>query len=121
MSISVSPTADFRFAHPARSGATHLRLTKRGRAVLLSLICTPLVIAALAIGINSGGATATNSAAPLKSVTVSSGETLWQLARHVAPNSDPRDVVSDIMNVNQLTTANLYPGERLEIPSQYGH
>ncbi len=118
---SISPTADFGFVRPARSGAARLRLTRRGRGVLLSLVCTPLVVVALVVGINAGGATASSSATPLTSVTVSSGESLWQLAHRIAPNSDPRDVVSDIMSVNQLATSDLFPGERLEIPAQYSH
>jgi LysM repeat protein len=96
-------------------------MTKRGRAVLLSVVCTPLVALALFFGTNAGGATATKSATPLQTVTVSSGETLWHLARHIAPTADPRDVVSDLMDVNQLASADIYAGEQLRIPAQYSH
>jgi hypothetical protein len=101
--------------------AARLRITARGRAVLLTLVATPLVIAALVIGINAGGATATNSATPLKTVSVTSGESLWQLAVALAPNADPRDVIADIMTVNQLTSPDIQSGQRLEIPAQYEH
>ena len=101
--------------------ASHLRMTKRGRGVLLSVLATPLVIAALVFGINAGGATATNSSTPLTRVTVVGGETLWSLARQVAPNADPRDVVADIMSVNRMSSADIQPGEQLAIPAQYSH
>ena len=96
-------------------------MTKRGRAVLLTLIAGPLVVVALALGINAGGATATNSSTPLAKITVVNGETLWAVARQIAPGSDPRDVISDIMSVNRLSTADIYPGEQLSIPAQYSH
>jgi LysM domain len=97
----------------------HLRMTKRGRAVLLSLVATPVVVAALAFGIGAGGATATSSSTPLAKVTVVGGETLWSVAKQIAPNADPRDVISDIMSVNRLGTADIYPGEQLSIPARY--
>ena len=106
------------YATPSRS---HLRMTKRGRAVLLSVVATPVVVAALAFGINAGGAVGTSSSTPLTKITVVGGETLWGVAKQIAPNSDPRDVVSDIMSVNRLSSADIYPGERLAIPAQYNH
>ena len=105
-------------AQPTRA---HLRMTKRGRTVLLTLVAAPLVAAALAFGINAGGATATSSSTPLAKITVVNGETLWGVAKQIAPNSDPRDVVSDLMSVNRLDSADIYPGEQLSIPAQYGH
>jgi ABC-type transport system involved in cytochrome c biogenesis permease component len=110
-----------RVSRPSVSTRSHLRMTKRGRAVLLSIVATPVVIAALLFGINAGGATATNSSTPLARVTVVGGETLWSLAKQVAPNADPRDVVADIMSVNRLTSADIQPGEQLAIPAQYNH
>jgi LysM repeat protein len=106
------------FTAPSHS---HLRMTKRGRAVLLSLVATPVVLAALAFGINAGGAAGSSSATPLAKITVVGGETLWSVAKEIAPNSDPRDVVTDIMSVNRLSSADIYPGERLAIPAQYSH
>ena len=107
------------YSHPVRRA--HLRMTKRGRAVLLTLVATPVVVAALAFGINAGGATATSSATPLAKVTVVGGESLWGLAKQIAPGADPRDVIADIISVNRLDSADIYPGEQLAIPAQYNH
>jgi len=108
-------------AYNAPVRRSHLRMTRRGRAVLLSVVATPLVAAALVLGINAGGATATSSSTPLSTITVVGGETLWGVARQIAPNSDPRDVVADIMSVNRLSSADIHPGERLSVPAQYHH
>jgi LysM repeat protein len=104
-----------------RPASVRLRMTARGRAVLLTLVAAPLVVAALALSLNAGGATATDSAVALKTVTVSSGESLWQVALTVAPNTDPREVIADIMNLNNLTSADVQPGQQLDIPAQYEH
>jgi LysM repeat protein len=103
------------------SQRSHLRMTARGRAVLLTVVAVPLVITALAFGLNAGSATGTSSSTPLQTVTVVGGETLWGLAEQIAPKADPRDVIANIMSVNQLATADIQPGEKLEIPAQYSH
>jgi hypothetical protein len=107
------------YSAPVRD--SHLHMTRRGRTVLLTLIASPLVVVALMFGINAGGATATNSSTPLAKVTVVGGETLWSLAKQIAPTADPRDVVADIMSVNRLSSADIQPGEQLAIPAQYSH
>jgi LysM repeat protein len=105
----------------AASPKSKLRMTKRGRAVLLTLISTPLVIAALAFGLNSGAATGTSTSTPLSKITVVGGETLWGVANQVAPKADPRDVIAAIESVNQLTSPDIRPGQQLSIPAQYSH
>ena len=109
-------------------GTPRLRITRRGYALLTLIVAFPLVIAALGFAVNGGGAAAMDpaSAASLKSVTfghvtVQAGESLWQLAAQIAPSADPRDVVSDIVHLNQLSSAVVQPGQTLAIPLKYGH
>jgi LysM repeat protein len=96
-------------------------LTRRGRFVLTSLASAPLVIAALAFAINGGGATASleGSSEPLSYVTVASGQSLWQLAEQLAPQADPREVIAEIVSLNQLGSAELQAGQQLAVPSEY--
>jgi hypothetical protein len=98
-----------------------LRLTTRGRAVLMFLAATPLVVGALVFALNGGGATASlsGSDASFQYVTVDAGETLWQVAEQIAPNADPRDVIQQLMQLNQLETADVFAGVELAIPPQY--
>ena len=100
-----------------------LRLTQRGRGVLTFLAATPLVIAAFVFALNGGGATASldGSTVPFEYVTVESGQSLWQLAEELAPQSDPRDVIAQLVQLNQLETADVYAGQELAIPAAYAH
>ncbi|WKK71056.1 LysM peptidoglycan-binding domain-containing protein [Rathayibacter oskolensis] len=64
-------------------------------------------------------ASADQSGVEFQYVTVRAGESLWSLAEELAPESDPRDVVDDILSLNQLPSAGIEPGQRLAVPSQY--
>lgn len=102
------------------SATPRLRLTKRGRVVFTSLAALPVVAAVMVFALNGGGATATSSSgAELEEITLQAGESLWQLAEDIAPGVDPRDVVSDIMAVNQLESGSVQAGQRLMLPSEY--
>ncbi len=41
------------------------------------------------------------------------------LAEDLAPSADPRDVMADLVNLNQLVTEEVQPGQRLAIPEKY--
>jgi Tfp pilus assembly protein FimV len=114
-------------AVPATVPATRLRLTVRGRRVLVAAAALPASIA-LAIAILSGGAAlASRDSGALSgsftTVTVSAGDSLWSIAETVAPDSDPRDVVDAIVRLNALDGVTISAGERLAIPAEYaqGH
>ena len=98
-----------------------LRLTKRGRAVFMSLAATPLIVIALVFSLNGGGASASlsGSDASFQYVTVASGQTLWQVAQELAPTADPRDVIAEIVKLNQLSSPDVFAGQQLAIPSTY--
>ena len=59
---------------------------------------------------------ASSSAAKFEYITVSAGQTLWDLAEQVAPNTDPQDWMQDVVNLNGLTSTDLKPGQRLALP-----
>ncbi|HEU0205921.1 MAG TPA: LysM peptidoglycan-binding domain-containing protein [Pseudolysinimonas sp.] len=103
----------------------HLRITRRGRAVLTVLIAIPLAIGAAVTGFGALGAAAgtgnQGSDATFHYVTVESGESLWQVAETVAPSADPRDVVANILSLNNLSSGEVEPGQRLAIPAQYSN
>lgn len=117
-----------RYANPAYAAATsrarvRLRLTVRGRRVLAVLAALPAVIA-LSIAMLAGGSAVASldEGMPTQSfetVTVANGDTLWAIAVEVAPHADPRDVIDGISRLNNLSTAQLVPGQTLAIPAQY--
>lgn len=47
--------------------------------------------------------------------TVQPGETLWQIARHYRPDADPRQVVWEIRQVNDIGAV-IYPGQVVRVP-----
>ena len=118
---SFAPSAGSPSLPPGSNARTHLRLTRRGRVVLTSLAAIPLVIGALVFTLNGGGAAASGDRAHVQFqyVTVETGQSLWSIAEKVAPSADARDVIADIVSLNQLDSAVVSPGQRLAIPAQY--
>lgn len=101
-----------------------LRLTRRGRVVLIGI---PLVILAAVLlslaGFLTSPAKAADSSAdlavtPTVTVTVQAGESLWAIAGAAAPERDPRDVIADIVQLNNLTAGGVVPGQQLFVPTQ---
>ena len=103
-----------------RTTQPRLRITRRGRAVLTAVVATPLVILALVFALNGGGAVATSEGAsvPLEQVTISAGQTLYDLAAEYAPDSDPSEFVSDVLSLNDIG-GSLQAGQSIDIPAQY--
>jgi hypothetical protein len=118
-------TASRRPTAPAPA-ASRLRITRRGRLVLTSLVVSPLIALGVVAGVNATSAIATSEGAGSSAsivefdyLTINAGESLWQVAERIAPASDPRDVIADIVSLNQLTSSAVEPGQRLAIPSAY--
>ena len=100
-----------------------LRLTRRGRIVLIGI---PLVLLAALLlslaGFFNSPAKASDSAAELQTtsavtVTVQPGQSLWGIAAAVAPDRDARDVVADIVQLNNLSAGAVFPGQQLFVPA----
>ena len=94
-----------------------LRLTRRGRAAVL------LALVVLLLGAFAAGRTASQASpeperrAVLSQTTVQRGESLWTVARRVAPEQDPRQVVVAIRQLNGLPTAQVQAGQQLLLPT----
>jgi len=101
-----------RVAVAPRGEARPIRLTRRGWAV-----------AVLAVGIALAGAlwlahssAMTSSAAhrsPPSTVVVRPNDTLWSIATRIAPDRDPRVVVSELERRNDLTGPTVHVGQVL--------
>lgn len=109
---------------PGRSAAPgSLHLTRRGRMVFFGLPAMLVVAALLSLaGFLNSPAKAADSAAELQptsstSVTVQMGESLWGIAGKAAPSRDPRDVVAEIIQLNNLQDGRIVPGQQLFIPA----
>ncbi len=108
---------------PARRFAAERRgvhLTGRGR-VLLVLVLAALLLGAFAVGRSASSQATTTVSTPapaLTQVTVQSGDTLWTLARRLAPGRDNREVVDQLRRLNHLSSASdLKVGQQLLLPT----
>jgi hypothetical protein len=117
--MSTAVVTPIRQAAPDQTG--HIRLTRRGRLVFTTLAAAPLIAVAAWLGVNALPAVATSdsSAVVFEYATIEAGQSLWELASTVAPEADPRDVIADLMRLNQLDSSTVSPGQRIAIPEQY--
>jgi hypothetical protein len=107
----VFPTA----GEAARVESGRMRLTRRGR-VLARILATVLVVAVfllVAPGLARGDGP--DRPAPRVTYVVEPGDTLWSIARRVAPGRDPRPVVDGLIRDNDVR-GGLRAGQELSIP-----
>jgi hypothetical protein len=97
---------------------SQVRLTRRGRVVLLALL-VGLLLAAFTVGRGDTSRAATEGSAPAgyTATTVHEGETLWAVAQRVHPGHDPRALVQRLREINHLQTASVQVGQQLLLPS----
>lgn len=100
-----------------------LRLTRRGRIVfgtLAVLVITTLLAFAAMLGASDAQASLENAdPASFEYVVAEPGDSLWSLANRVAPGADARDVIYDIMRLNQMEGSGLMVGQEIAIPLEY--
>jgi nucleoid-associated protein YgaU len=107
----VFPTVD----EAARGETGRMRLTRRGR-VLVRVLAIAFVVAVfllVAPGLAKGDGP--DRPAPRVTYVVEPGDTLWSIARRVAPGHDPRPVVDGLIEANDVR-GGLQAGEELLIP-----
>ena len=95
--------------------ASHTRLTRRGRVLLLTALVAVL-FGAFSLGRSVSEAAPPSAQPAPRVVTVEQGDSLWTLARRVAPDNDPREVVALIRDLNDLSSSGLTPGQQLVLP-----
>lgn len=109
-------------ARLASTPSTRLRLTRRGRAVFGAL-GTALVVAALAFVAlftsTQAVASSETGGAEFGYVIVQPGASLWQVAEEIDPNTDPRDLVAEIVRLNQLDDSGVQAGQPIAVPLRY--
>ena len=104
------------------SAVPSVRLTRRGRlargvGVVLLLIAALLLAGAR---LNAEPVQAdTGPTVPVVTmrVTVEQGDSLWAIARRIAPRTDPREAVVAIRELNGLASNLIQPGQVLLVPS----
>lgn len=104
---------------PAAARPVRSRKAARRRLVRLALFVTILLLALF------GAPKLVQTLTPAKEVPVTEhrvtrGDSLWQIAAQYRPESDPRQVIAQIKQINRLAGPTLQPGQRLLIPQAVG-
>mgnify|MGYP001950765515 CR=1 FL=1 len=76
------------------------------------LVCSLILLLSALYMTNAAKATSDDK---VSTITVRSGQTLWSIARQIAPEKDPRDVVVMLKQANNLQNSNLTIGQTLKI------
>jgi LysM repeat protein len=90
-----------------------VRLTRRGRAVLLALLVAATAVAAILV---ASASRAADPAGPNPTAVVRPGDTLWSVAERHAPGRDPYGTIEEIRRLNGLADYTVQPGQELELP-----
>jgi LysM repeat protein len=102
---------------PARQAST-MRLTRRGRLVVLLLALGIVLTVGFAL---ASGSVATQDAGtpdPTRVVMVGAGDTLWDIAADVAPEGDTRAMMDEIARLNALDSSMVTVGQKLIVPDE---
>ena len=117
--MTISPTYAARPARASRAnhdGVGPVRLTRRGRLVVLALALGVLLAVGLAF---SGGSIAMGESGPgvePEVVQVAPGQTLWGIASERAEAGEVRELMAEIKRLNALESSVLYAGQELHLP-----
>jgi hypothetical protein len=94
-----------------------LRLTRRGRAVVLTFFA---LMASLASGVlfTTASRASDPGTGPAPTVVVQPHDTLWSIATRVAPRRDPYAAIAEIQKLNGLHALVVEPGDTLILPRE---
>ena len=101
-----------------RGSWSGLRLTRRGRIALVALSSLFLLMVVLLSGRLSAdaGTSLADQGRATGIVVVQAGENLWQIAKAIAPGTDPRETVTLIRELNALDSSTVVAGQSILVP-----
>jgi len=96
-----------------RGSRLPVRLTRRGRAVVLTALLAFTGAVAL---LTSAAGQAADPQGPPPTTVVEQGDTLWSIAERHAPRRDRFTTVDEIRRLNRLDSYEIRAGQRLVLP-----
>lgn len=115
--LSISPAfTSGTTAQPRLARSSSVRLTQRGRIVIVLAALLAAVIVMVSL---SGWATATLSSGtpdPVRMIEVQPGDTLYGIAGDIAEPGEIREMVHRIQQLNSLPGGGLSAGQQLAVP-----
>lgn len=117
--LSISPAfsaphaSRLTLSRPTRSA---VRLTRRGRVVLLLAALSLLLISAFFLSSVAVGSETAGQAEPTEIVMVGTGDTLWGIASDLNADGDIRSTMREIELLNALDSVALSAGQKIRVP-----
>ncbi|MET0929820.1 MAG: hypothetical protein ABWX74_09885 [Aeromicrobium sp.] len=100
-----------------RPSGPQVRLTGRGKIVIVSLAATVIGLLAIMFGPSSTATDQAGTPQDTTSVRVLPGHTLWEIATEANPDGDIRATVDEIIELNALPNASaLQMGSEIAVP-----
>jgi hypothetical protein len=104
-------------AVPNPEPTRRVRLTRRGKVVVLSGAVAIVALLVVMFGSSSFAGDQSGVAPETTTVRVLPGHTLWEIAAEANPNGDIRQTVDEIVRVNSLPNASaLQMGSEIAVP-----
>ncbi len=105
-------------ASPRAARSNGVRLTRRGRAAVAVGSTLFLLLVVMFSGRLSAdaGTTMLEQGRATGVVVVQPGENLWQIAKAVAPQADPRETVTAIRELNGIGDSTVVAGQSIIVP-----
>jgi LysM repeat protein len=107
------------YADNASNRPSGIVLNRRGRLARTLVVLSLAIVLGSLVSANAGAGTEAgpSKAGSFITVTVAPGETIWSLAtRMTADGGDTRGLVSEILEVNSLTSVDVEAGQKIRIP-----
>ncbi|MBX6353477.1 MAG: LysM peptidoglycan-binding domain-containing protein [Thermoflavifilum sp.] len=98
------------------AGFGQLRAVRRKHGIPVRPRWLLAAVAALSVALPHWVHAASTASANPRVYVVRAGDTLWSIAETMMPDKDTRRAVDELEQLNALSGAEIYPGERLLLP-----
>lgn len=109
VAVPAAPSPGVRSVATSRVSPATFR--RRRLAVLLGVVAVVFMVGRAGAALGGGSLATPGRGAPVERYVVQPGDTLWSAAHHLAPRSDPREVIDALTQVRG--NGPLMPGEVL--------
>lgn len=96
--------------------APAVRLTRRGRLVLLLALVAVAFTMLAVFGAQSAATGESGAPVETRTVEVGEGDSLWQIAATVADSGEVQEMIHQIEELNALSGVGLVEGEEIAVP-----
>jgi LysM repeat protein len=103
-------------AGAVRAPQSSVRLTRRGRAVVVMAALVLVLLAGFFLGSVAVGTDEAGQAPATEIIMVEPGQSLWSISSELTTEGDVRSTMREIERLNALDTVALSAGQKLRVP-----